>query len=257
MIKCESFKEEGNNYFNNHEYAKALYSYSQGISIFRYFEKGDERGEHLILKDFIMDLNDIDSASISFWDKQGNYDHAKTLIISLLLNCATACLQLREHHNVMWCCKLSFILFLIFGKSRICNVCVQFSTALKYDDKNVKALFRMCQSHQKLDTTYDLNEALKYITKAKSINPNNKAIVSKFKEIKQLLKSQNKKDKKQFNGLFQRGSIYDDKEIIVNSDNEKNEFGPSFRNVMCQKFIVGTLCVTLLILWYLFIFKVF
>ena len=86
-----------------------------------------------------------------------------------------------------------------------------FRTVLQYDPKNAKALYKMCQSHQILDTTLDLESALKYITRAKEIAPENKAIVSKFNFIKQTLKTQNKKDRKQFDGLFNRGSLYDDK----------------------------------------------
>lgn len=76
----------------------------------------DERGEHLELKDFILSGYDKDSESILFWDDQQNYDKAKLLIISLLLNCATVCLSLRQHPNVIWCCKFSHfhILFLSF-----------------------------------------------------------------------------------------------------------------------------------------------
>ncbi len=49
LEKCEAFKQEGNASFNNknnEDYGNALHSYSQGISIFRYFEKKDKRGEH-------------------------------------------------------------------------------------------------------------------------------------------------------------------------------------------------------------------
>ena len=78
----------------------------------------------------------------------------------------------------------------------------------------------MCQSHEKLDTTFDLECALKYITRAKIIDPDNKAIMLKFNTIKKSLRIQNKKDKQQFQGLFNRGSIYDDKEI--NSNDKSN-----------------------------------
>ena len=116
----------------------------------------------------------------------------------------------------------------------------------------------MCQSHEKLDTTFDLEMALKYITKAKMIKADNKAIVSKFKIIKKLLREQNKKDKKQFNGLFQRGSIYDDKEIVIESENNNDDSAKlSSKNIMCQKYILGICFVILFGLWYLFIFKTF
>ncbi len=35
---------------------------------------------------------------------------------------------------------------------------------LKHDKLNIKALYRMCQSYETLDTTFDLECALKYIT---------------------------------------------------------------------------------------------
>eukprot|EP00483_Globobulimina_turgida_P001953 UN01955 len=177
--KCESFKEEGNNFFNkknNKDYTNALNSYSKGISIFRYFEKKDERGEHLELKDYIFEGY---TSYISFWQNEENFNRAQLLILSLLLNCATACLALRLHANVVWCCK----------------------AVLKYDASNIKALYKMCQSHENLDTTFDLEYALKYITKAKKISPPNKAVTFKFDQIKKLLKIQNKKDKQQFYGL--------------------------------------------------------
>eukprot|EP01083_Nonionella_stella_P058706 153728_1 len=47
LHKCEAFKQEGNTFFNkknNEDYGNALRIYSQGISIFRYFEKKDDRG---------------------------------------------------------------------------------------------------------------------------------------------------------------------------------------------------------------------
>eukprot|EP01084_Bolivina_argentea_P016304 30529_1 len=69
LEKCESWKEEGNSLFKKKESMQALSSYSQGISIFRYFEKRDERGEHLELKDYIREgYNHEDPSIVSFWE---------------------------------------------------------------------------------------------------------------------------------------------------------------------------------------------
>ena len=90
---------------------------------------------------------------------------------------------------------------------------------LKYDEKNAKALYKMCQSHEVLDTTFDLEQALKYIIRAKEIAPENKAILHKYNNLKQTLKTQNQKDRKQFHGLFNRGSLYDDKQNMTEKAN--------------------------------------
>ena len=187
LEKCEAFKQKGNQLFNKKDYVNALSNYSQGISLFRHFEKKDERGEHLELKDYVMEGY---AKSTAFWNEQCNFDEAKSLVIALLTNCSTVSLAMKQHLDVIWC-----------GQE-----------ILKYDEKNIKALYRMCQSHELLDTTFDLQYALKYIKRAKMIDPKNKAIVKKYRQIKNLLKEQNKKDKKQFGGMFDRGSLYEDKQ---------------------------------------------
>jgi len=191
MTKCETLKIDGNQCFKNDDFMSALNNYSEGISLFRYFEKRDERGEHLELKDLILDGHALSAKTAAFWETPANYDKARALVIALLLNCAAASLSLRKHSDVLWCCQ----------------------AVLKYDAENAKALYKMSQSHQLLDTTFDLEFALKYIARAKAIAPENSAVISKFKEIKQTLKTQRQKDRKQFNGLFDRGSIYGDKVI--------------------------------------------
>ena len=113
----------------------------------------------------------------------------------------------------------------------------------------------MCQSHEKLDTTFDLEFALKYITKAKMIKPDNKAIIVKFNEIKNTLRKQNNKDKKQFKGMFNRGSIYDDKRVIVEKETKdqdnKSVMGRIYRYCLNKYLIMW--CVVCLVSGYLFI----
>jgi len=206
LEKCVSLKEKGNECFKSGQSMQALNFYSEALSIFRYFEKKDERGEHLELKDFIADgyLSDI-------WHRQEHYDQAKMLVVALLLNCAAVCFSLREHANVIWSCQ----------------------TVLKYDASNAKALYRMCQSHQRLDTTFDLEMAFKYISKAKAIDPKNKVILYKFNEIKKTLQKQNQKDRKHFHGLFNRGSLYDDKQNVAVLSDSSDAKGTGSRIKRC------------------------
>eukprot|EP00484_Ammonia_sp_Unknown_P001243 CAMPEP_0197024284 /NCGR_PEP_ID=MMETSP1384-20130603/4866_1 /TAXON_ID=29189 /ORGANISM="Ammonia sp." /LENGTH=319 /DNA_ID=CAMNT_0042452645 /DNA_START=39 /DNA_END=998 /DNA_ORIENTATION=+ len=237
LSNCQTFKDKGNKCFNQKDYTNALNHYSHAISIFRYFEKKDERGEHLELKDYISDGYTIDASSIQFWGDANNYQQAKTLLISLLSNCAAVCLALREHANVVWCCE----------------------SVLKYDECNVKALYRLCQSHQQLDTTYDLECALKYIGKAKKIDARNKAVVAKWHEIKQILRKQNQKDQSRFHGLFTRGSLYEDKsdQAAVGEQLLENERGflSDIKNhyLRVEKWreyaIISVVCFVLLYFW--------
>lgn len=195
LEKCRKLKEEGNEEYKKKNYSLSTAKYSEAISIFRYFERKDERGEALELKDYILDDY---NQNINFWKgNKENYEKARSLIISLMLNCCISSMALKQHSDVVWCCE----------------------AVLNYDPQNIKALYRMCRSYEMLDTTLDLEIALKHITKAKKIEPKNITVHTKYKEIRKKLREQNKKDKKTFYGLFDRGTIYDDKEVIVNNNN--------------------------------------
>lgn len=210
--KCKEFKLKGNSLYNKtHEqmhcqsnknmniskinpngFMLAMTEYSQAISIFRYFIKCDERGESLALRDTIEDKS-IFTNDCNLDERKGIVLICQQLIIDCLLNCAMCCLKLKKHSDLLWCCNT------------VLNT---------YDNRNAKAYYYMSISFEQLDTTFDLEYALKYIKSAKDLKPNDKQIDKKYKHIRKILRKQNMKDKKRFRNIFENSNIYDDKNDI-------------------------------------------
>ena len=122
---------------------------------------------------------------------------------------------------------LSFVLALTtkHTKKKICKQ-HKHREVLKLDDTNVKALFKLAQSYELLDTTTDLETAFTYIKKAKKAHPTNAAVCAKFRQIKNILKKQNKKDTNIFHEMFSNSDIYADipvpKPLDMETSKQKN-----------------------------------
>lgn len=210
--QSETLKNNGNDSFKNKKFKEAKIKYTEAISLFYYFMKTDSKGEALKLIDLISIYPQ--NFKSMFQNNIKLYIKSKELLINLLLNCAISCIKLNEIDDTIWCCHT------------ILN---------KYDNQNIKALYRLCEAYEILDTTLDLESAFKYISKAKKITgKTNKIVTQKYNKIKKQLQIQNKKDRKTFQGLFNRGNLYNDKQIIKQNSNIKLKCRDKIFQIMSQ-----------------------
>jgi hypothetical protein len=93
---------------------------------------------------------------------------------------------------------------------------------LEFDPENIKALYRRAEARVRPSsaTAYDHDCAIKDLNKASQIDPDDKIVSSLLKTLREDRKKQREKDKGTFEGMFDRGEIYDE-ESMAKAEEEK------------------------------------
>jgi len=117
---------------------------------------------------------DVDSSS----DKEDNKDlEMKKMLISLLLNSAACNLKIKEAQSAY-------------------EDCVE---VLALDNDNVKAMYRKAQASIELK---DFDNAKNTLTKANTLDPENKAVVGELNKIKKMIADKKQQEKQMYAKMF-------------------------------------------------------
>ena len=121
-----------------------------------------------------------------------------TLFLSIHLNMGAVYLKMNEFNKAITAC----------------------TKAIKIDPNSAKAYFRRSQAHLSVK---DVDRAEEDGKKALSLEPNDKAIKLHLKNVQKENERQLKEQAKTFKGMFNKVSLYDDKE----ADSSSNPSPPS------------------------------
>lgn len=177
LSRAEAFKEAGNQLFVEDKLDDALIKYSNAVAVFVWFHRLDGRSiEHVELRSSLDEVGGATDAG-----------RARQHLGACFLNAAAVLLRRHEPRDAIYCCTKS----------------------LEYQPGCAKAHFRRAQARIELDTTYDLELAVKDLQSASQAEPGNSAIRRELALHRKSLATQTKKDRATFGNMFRRGTIYD------------------------------------------------
>lgn len=184
MERSVKIKDEGNELYKQKNYADAVDKYEEAPSLFYYCYSTDPGWRK--------NNRGIDDDVLVLVDDQGSSDEDKAAVEKLRLTC---CLNLSA-------CKTKL--------GKFDESIVACNTAIELDENNVKALYRRAEALVKptKSSAYDVDCAIKDLTKANQLDPEDKTIKTLLEHLKGERKTQTTKDKKTFAGMFERGTIY-------------------------------------------------
>eukprot|EP00930_Biecheleria_cincta_P096254 TRINITY_DN88128_c0_g1_i1.p1 TRINITY_DN88128_c0_g1~~TRINITY_DN88128_c0_g1_i1.p1 ORF type:complete len:525 (-),score=144.24 TRINITY_DN88128_c0_g1_i1:30-1523(-) len=185
IVICERLKEEGNELFKKGSWSDAVEKYEEAPTLVHYCWSSDPgwRKNNRGIDDDVLHLVE---------DKGSTEEDAKRQI-KLRATCAlniAACKQ-----------KLS----------KLDEAIVACDAVLELDPDNVKALYRRAESRIRpvKATAYDHDLAIKDLAQALRLDPSNQPVEKLLTRLRAERKVQREKDSKTFNGMFDRGQIYD------------------------------------------------
>lgn len=192
----DSIKDEGNKLAREKKYSDAVDKYEEAPSLFYYCYSTDPGWRK--------NNRGIDDDVLILVDDQGNDDSEAAEIKRLRLQC---CLNLAH-------CKIKL--------AKWDEAVVASTVALDLDPDNVKALYRRAESRIRptASTAYDNDMAIKDLTQANKADPTEKNVASLLKMCRDERKKQLVKDKGTFDGMFDRGEIYD-KESMEEAERQR------------------------------------
>lgn len=185
MVHSNEMKEEGNKLYQAKDWSGAIDKYEEAPSLVYYCNSSDPGWRK--------NNRGIDDDVITLVDDQGDSEEDAKQQIKLRLTCAlniAACkLQLQKYDEVIAAC----------------------TAALELDNNNVKALYRRAEARIRPNssTAYDHDCAIKDLTKAAKLEPQNTTVTGLLNELRGERKHQRQKDAQTFEGLFDRGELYD------------------------------------------------
>mmetsp|Transcript_144536 Transcript_144536/g.254914 ORF Transcript_144536/g.254914 Transcript_144536/m.254914 type:complete len:476 (+) Transcript_144536:85-1512(+) len=183
--QAESIKDEGNKLYQDKKYADAVDKYEEAASLFHYCYSTDPGWRK--------NNRGIDDDVLVLVDDEGEDEDQKRQIRKLRLMC---CLNLAQS-------KIKL--------AKFDEAIVAATVALELDPENVKALYRRAEARVRPSgsTAYDHDCAIKDLNKANEIDPKDKTVSSLLKTLREERRKQREKDKGTFEGMFERGEIYD------------------------------------------------
>jgi tetratricopeptide (TPR) repeat protein len=117
-----------------------------------------------------------------------------------------------EHHEAMTSILVSLHgnIGMVMLKEENWNGVIKSSTeVLTHDGDNVKALYRRSVAYHK---TCRFNESKSELMRVLALDPSNTAAKKELVELNKSIKEQQQREKQAFNGMFSKGSMYEDKE---------------------------------------------
>jgi len=204
LAKAEEIKEEGNKLYKEKKFGDAVDKYEEAPSLFHYCYSTDPGWRK--------NNRGIDDDVLVLVDDTGADENEAAQIKRLRLTCALNIAQ----------CKLKLTKFDEAVKA--CDV------VLELDPNNLKALYRRAEGLVRPSgaTAYDHDMAIKDLNKATQIDPDDKIVSSLLKTLRDDRKKQRSKDKGTFEGMFNRGELYD-KESMDKHEAEKASSNTSHR----------------------------
>lgn len=185
MVHSNEMKEEGNKLYREKDWSGAIDKYEEACTLVYYCYSSDPGWRK--------NNRGIDDDVITLVDDKGSTEEDAKQQIKLRLTCAlniAACkLQLQKYDEVIAAC----------------------TAALELDKRSVKALYRRAEARIRPNssTAYDHDLAIQDLQKANKIEPNNTTVTSLLNELKGERKTQREKDSQTFEGMFDRGELYD------------------------------------------------
>lgn len=184
MAKSEELKDEGNQLFKDKNYSDAVDKYEEAGTLVHYCystDPGWRKNNRGIDDDVLVLVDDIGESA-------ANKAQQHKFRVALCINIAACKLKLLKWEEAIVACN----------------------TALELEPSNVKALFRRAVARITPGkcTAYDQDLAIKDLTKANQIDPDDSVVAAKLRELRESRKNQKVKDKRQFNSFFDRGTIY-------------------------------------------------
>ncbi len=177
-------KDEGTSAFQDLDFNTACTKYEHALAMIHYVYPNRKDWKKRGIKD--EDMETVDYIGDKDSSKEDR-DALKKLKSILYTNIATCHFQSKN-----WSLSV-----------RACNY------ALKYDEVNVKALYRRAMSNIKAPSAggVEIDSALSDLKAAFKIEPNNSSVKRELSRLKQSLKKQRLTDKSNYSGLFERGEI--------------------------------------------------
>jgi tetratricopeptide (TPR) repeat protein len=185
MVHSDEMKEEGNKLFQAKDWSGAIDKYEEAATLVHYCYSSDPGWRK--------NNRGIDDDVITLVDDQGSTDEDAKQQIKLRLTCAlniAACkLHLQKYDEVIAAC----------------------TAALELDKNSVKALYRRAEARIRPNssTAYDHDCAIKDLAQAAKIEPKNATVTRLLDRLRAERKEQRLKDSETFEGLFDRGEVYD------------------------------------------------
>jgi len=185
MIQSEKIKQEGNELYKKKNFGDAVDKYEEAMSLFHYCYSKDPGWRK--------NNKGIDDDLLVLVDDEGENEEMATQVKKF----RTACC------NNLAACKSKLTKFDEAVKA--CDV------SIELDPTNVKALYRRAEAKHRPagSTAYDLDCAIRDLTKATALDPNDKDVKTLLARLRVEQKDQRTKDKATFTGMFDRGEIYD------------------------------------------------
>jgi len=196
MDKAHEIKDQGNKLYKEGKFSDAVDKYEEAASLFHYCYSTDPGWRK--------NNRGIDDDVLVLVDDTGSDADEKNQIIKLRLQC---CLNLAQ----------SKIKLAKFDEAVIAS-----TSALEWEPDNIKALYRRAEARVRPSsaTAYDHDCAIKDLNKASQLDPEDKVVSSLLKTLREDRRQQRAKDKGTFEGMFDRGEIYDE-ESMAKAEAEK------------------------------------
>lgn len=174
----ESKKQEGTVFFNSEDYQQALHKYEETLTLFRWVKNRNEKWRNSGIEDDDLTIENIEKSP-----------QIVEMMVSLYLNIALCNIKLVNWKEAVMACD----------------------EALELDPENVKAMYRKSlaltlPAGSDLD---DFRSAIRILTKALGIDPQNSQVRSKLHEFKIFLKEQKSKSKETFHSFFKKPAYED------------------------------------------------
>ncbi|GIM15086.1 hypothetical protein Vretimale_17847 [Volvox reticuliferus] len=169
-------KEEGNQLIIKDPPA-ALERYSQALSVFLWFDRGQDRASEDV--PLVCSAEKLEGAE---------QDQAYHLLSVSFSNAAACLLQMGMAADAAYAC----------------------SKALKYDPYNVKALYRRAMAHRQAATNAGLEAAVSDLAAANQLEPANNQVRLALATVQHELREHRKQERGMYSNIFQHGQLYDE-----------------------------------------------
>eukprot|EP00946_MAST-07B_sp_MAST-7B-sp1_P002070 g2070.t1 len=179
-------RKEGNDAFGKGNFKAALEKYERALALLWYFEPIDpEWGtkKNRELRDDIMRIVDL---------------RDKTDDVALKASI--------KEHTAAVLTNIAFMMLKVQSWPLCVRACMD---ALEVDENRVKALYLRAKALQAAPTSgaVQFEQAVKDLSLAAKLKPKDKNIAKELAALKKTMKDQSTKDKEQFSGMFDRGSV--------------------------------------------------
>jgi tetratricopeptide (TPR) repeat protein len=179
-------RKEGNDAFGKGDFKAALEKYERALALLWYFEPIDPEWatkKNRELRDDMMRIVDLRDKTEDEALKAGIKEHTAAVLTNI-----------------------AFMMLKVKSWPLCVKACID---ALEIDPNRVKALYLRAKALQGAPTSgaVQFEQAVKDLSRAAELKPKDKNIARELVALKTTMKDQSTKDKQQFSGMFDRGSV--------------------------------------------------